>query len=192
MVPSPDRHFGTVDGLIVLGGIAVAFSILWDMPILYEQPLMAVASIGDWIPDQFFKRWLELSRSLSGLLAFLLCAASATILVLNLRYPCPPLEHLACRPGFIAAATVMMIQVPGICNATKLLMLTQFAYPRSSVFPRQLFFSHLFSTMSFFTALAVLASWFTLILNRRWSPQPTWLDRAGRAVGWAWMIVAVL
>ena len=30
-------------------------------------------------------------------------------------------------------------------------------------------------------------SWLTLSLNRRWRPEPTWLDRLGRALGLYWI-----
>jgi len=190
----PGRPFGLIDGLIVLAGAGVAFSILWDLSSLYQHLLMIVASVGDWTSDQFFRNWCQLTQGVSSLLACLLCVSSATILVLNLRYPRPPLEDLACRPGFMASATVMLILVPHALVSVKTLVIMQLAYPRGGVTyldPRQLLLN-LLMTMPFFTGATVLASWLTLLLNRRWIPRPTWLDRAGRAVGWAWLIVALL
>jgi hypothetical protein len=39
-----------------------------------------------------------------------------------------------------------------------------------------------------FVGLAVLASWMTLVLGRRWRPDPGWVDRLGRAVGVFWVV----
>lgn len=39
--------------------------------------------------------------------------------------------------------------------------------------------------------IAIFWSWITLALCRRWQPQPTWLDRAGRLIGMTWMLLAM-
>lgn len=44
----------------------------------------------------------------------------------------------------------------------------------------------------FYIGAAILSSWATLALSRRWRPQPTWLDRVGRVVGVAWLQVGVV
>jgi hypothetical protein len=36
---------------------------------------------------------------------------------------------------------------------------------------------------------AVAVSWFTLVLIGRWRPEPSWVDRWGRALGCTWIIV---
>ena len=41
---------------------------------------------------------------------------------------------------------------------------------------------------SFRAGLAVLAGWATLSLLGLRRPSPNWLDRSGRAVGWAWLV----
>jgi hypothetical protein len=39
--------------------------------------------------------------------------------------------------------------------------------------------------------LAVTVAWLTLALNGRWQPEPNWLDRAGRSLGLAWVVLMV-
>jgi hypothetical protein len=39
--------------------------------------------------------------------------------------------------------------------------------------------------------LAVTVAWSTLALNGRWQPEPNWLDRAGRSLGLAWVVLMV-
>ncbi len=36
---------------------------------------------------------------------------------------------------------------------------------------------------------AVAASWLVLIVGRRWRPEPSWIDRCGRAVGAYWIML---
>jgi hypothetical protein len=37
---------------------------------------------------------------------------------------------------------------------------------------------------------AAAVSWFTLVLTGRWRPEPSWVDRWGRALGCSWIILA--
>ena len=39
--------------------------------------------------------------------------------------------------------------------------------------------------------LAVLASWVTLVAGRRWRPEPSWVDRLGRALGLLWVLLGL-
>jgi hypothetical protein len=36
---------------------------------------------------------------------------------------------------------------------------------------------------------AVAAAWLTLAIGRRWRPEPTWVDRSGRAIGFFWLLM---
>jgi len=38
---------------------------------------------------------------------------------------------------------------------------------------------------------AVLGAWLALLLTRGWRPEPSWVDRAGRVLGWAWLSEAL-
>jgi hypothetical protein len=40
--------------------------------------------------------------------------------------------------------------------------------------------------------MAVLTSWMTLIVGRRWRAEPTSVDRLGRAVGVFWIVAGVV
>jgi hypothetical protein len=41
-------------------------------------------------------------------------------------------------------------------------------------------------------APAILAAWLTLILRRRWCPEPSWLDRMGRLLAILWLILGIV
>ncbi|HEV3122830.1 MAG TPA: hypothetical protein VGY53_13040 [Isosphaeraceae bacterium] len=41
-------------------------------------------------------------------------------------------------------------------------------------------------------SFAVMGSWLALALGRRWRAQPTWLDRAGRALAASWIAANAL
>lgn len=46
-------------------------------------------------------------------------------------------------------------------------------------------------TMTTWGGLAVLVSWTTVLLGRRWRPYRSWVDRFGRAVGIYWIVAAL-
>jgi len=45
--------------------------------------------------------------------------------------------------------------------------------------------------MSFDAGLVVAGAWLALILTKAWRPEQTWVDRAGRAIGWFWIVTAL-
>jgi hypothetical protein len=53
-------------------------------------------------------------------------------------------------------------------------------------------FEGLWSVLGEDTSLGVMALWGILVLGRRWRAAPDWTDRLGRAVGAAWIVVAIL
>ena len=45
--------------------------------------------------------------------------------------------------------------------------------------------------MSSHAGLVVAGAWLALFLTRAWRPEPAWVDRAGRAIGWFWILAGV-
>jgi len=39
---------------------------------------------------------------------------------------------------------------------------------------------------------AVAATWFALWVGRWWRPETTWIDRAGRVLGWYWISMFII
>jgi hypothetical protein len=53
-------------------------------------------------------------------------------------------------------------------------------------------YPHIVSGWSVRVGFAVLGAWVAVLLTRRWRPRHSWLDRAGRALGWAWIAIDLL
>ena len=45
---------------------------------------------------------------------------------------------------------------------------------------------HFLNTMGMIGA-AVASSWMLLLVSGQWRPERSWVDRAGRALGWFWI-----
>jgi hypothetical protein len=50
---------------------------------------------------------------------------------------------------------------------------------------------HFLNTMAMIGA-AIAASWTFLLVSGRWRPERSWIDRAGRALGWFWILTLPL
>jgi hypothetical protein len=103
----------------------------------------------------------------SGLMMLLL-VASLAFLVMRLRRPRPPLGPLVRQPGMVGLQAMWA----GLLGSVIL-------------------DGHRFAPALGILALAVPvpAAWAALALTGRWSPEPGWIDRFGRALGVRWCLL---
>jgi hypothetical protein len=47
-------------------------------------------------------------------------------------------------------------------------------------------------TISHSAGMAVASTWLALRLGGWWHPAPTWIDRAGRVLGWYWIAICLV
>jgi serine/threonine protein kinase len=107
------------------------------------------------------------------------------LLALRSRRPRPDLRRLALEPGTAACGiaalgmtvagflTFLVLTIPGNWRGAPSLLL------------------RLMPLTSYMAAVPVVAAWGLLAATGQWRPEPTWIDRAGRALG-AWLILVVL
>ena len=114
--------------------------------------------------------------------------AALTVLALRLRSPRPPLRRLARQPGAVACSGVV-----GQLIVHDILRYPAFIKDWDSDFAGwlerwewMLFHTDYFNHQSC-TAAVVPVLWLLLLAGGRWRPEPGWIDRAGRLVGWSWI-----
>jgi hypothetical protein len=116
------------------------------------------------------------------------CWAAVTfgLVVLALREPRPRLRRLMTRPGVMACTAAA-----AALAATGVATYGQFATSTlsGSVWEVSPFSSTWTTTGRQAPAWAIAAAWITLALNRRFRPEPSWLDRAGRLVALGWFVL---
>jgi hypothetical protein len=91
-------------------------------------------------------------------------------LALRLRQPRPERGALWPQPGWCACISAVAGYIAGIAEEA----IIEFPCPTVVV------------------PAAVLLAWLALALIRRWSAEPSWIDRAGRCLGLAWIAVVPL
>lgn len=120
--------------------------------------------------------------------------ASYTLVALRLRRPRPRLRRVFRQPGF--AATLGASIASGVVFASDsldgLLLKIQevMATPALAGDPFPGYRFKVFSRGSILAGfVAVLVTWLLLRWDARWRVERSWLDRSGRLVGWAWLVL---
>jgi hypothetical protein len=181
------RRFGVADGLILVAATAVGLAARrWLAPDLTLQQFSEYVTKP---PDgrRSLTFILQLTAELSSFAVIPgLVTWTLACLLLRLRRPRPPWRRLSRQPGTLACliATVAI----GLSAAFGALgwvtadqgggSLGWLVGQNIAVSPR--------------TGAAVFWCWVTMALRGRWRPEPTWLDRLCRLLGFAWLAMALV
>jgi hypothetical protein len=184
------RPFGLTDAMLLVVAVAVALSV----------------NRADW-RDSFY--W-SLVNSYDSIKTFLIlalphvAAITVALVAIRMRKPRPALRRLARHPGAVAcmvalaALLLVVVWAATIAATGRILEYHQHVdrlpnggghgvggslrYPDAgrwlTVYGDRVGFS-------------VAGAWLSLVLAGRWRPEPTWIDRFGRAVGWLWLSLTV-
>jgi hypothetical protein len=110
-------------------------------------------------------------------------ALAVTLILLNLRRPRPRRRRLVILPGFVACVVTLVALVLGYgCDLFFESVQTRspgVTYTRTA----EVTWTRAAEGVPEF----VLGAWLGLWLTGRWAPEPSWIDRAGQAIGLFWI-----
>ena len=144
-----------------------------------------------WRPGYPSKTWMV--PIADRVVPFLPCLAAWTgaFLVTRLRGPRPRPRRLVLQPGFVGAvAALSILAIESLLLFGSATIDGQFG--RSSPYMIATFVVNGVVLLAHHAGWAVAVSWSTLALTGRWRPEPSWVDRCGRALGCTWIILAPL
>jgi hypothetical protein len=159
---------------VALGLVVARFALVMMADALRSIPYARLQKWDDWWAYLFGKNHFAVSFArlfnlvLLNFLTFLLPA----FLIIRIKPPRPPLHSLIRQPGFLACAApvaVLLVFLP--------LALINLAGAAGQVVG-------VAAQVLLVTAAPV--AWLWLVVIRRWSPEPGWIDRLGRISGAAW------
>lgn len=189
-MPSP-RNFLVVDALTLTA--ATAFGIagtrhVWSR---WGEPWFWNLADGWSVSATFRRLWIAIALLLPGLAAW-----TAAVLALRLVAPRPPLRRIALQPGAAACGVALMVLTAEIVGGAASLMAFEASRGYLGHTWRLSGFASWVHTRVLLTGLgpigfAVLAAWAVLWLSRRVRPEPSWVDRTGRALGACWVAAAL-
>jgi hypothetical protein len=182
------RKFGVADAMILVAGLGLALGVglrllielghavyyFWQTIAAYGSPFYANR-------PKFWRAWVAISWSsvmFYGLRVFEIFLVSMTpaFLLVRLRRPRPPIVALLRQPGTVA----------GLAMSFGQLYVTGWLH--------LLFFGRLLdSTVTAISVGATVAvAWTLLALSRKWKGEPGWVDRMGRLLGAAAIVVGAI
>ena len=117
-----------------------------------------------------------------------LATLSAGLVLLALRSPRPRRRRLMTRPGFVAtiAATIVVVFEAG---QVLLVYLADGRLPGPISIGTPSLVGNLVVLIAFHTGMAVGLAWTIQAIGGRWRAEKTWLDRSGRSIGVAWLVI---
>ncbi len=191
-MPTPRcRPFNVLDGMILVAATAVGcwstppslpqwFRTLWlihanPMAAHYETNLVT-ASVGRLVCETLSRLGLQ---GMHVWLAWTLACGA-----LRLRRPRLAERRLGRQPGWVASCVVAAMFLVAI-GLDKLVLWIARAIPELFIIVDGS--DYWMPIGCCLAAPAVVGGWLTLRLGGRWRPEPGWIDRAGRVLGWGWI-----
>jgi hypothetical protein len=175
-IMKPLRRFNMADAMVMIAATAVAIAF-----IQYQGLPWILAE--KWFPPKDNILRPPEDGDLAVLISSFLIPWTVALLFLHFRRPRPSRGRLFMRPGFVACAIVIAMMVFICLDEYRQ---NVFAY-RSFMAPSVQTVVALNYRISIFFAVAGL--WMLMAACGRWHAEPSWIDRAGRAVGTLWIIL---
>ena len=174
------RRFTLLDAMILLAGLALGLMVLRWIDAENDEIILWSFSREAWskenIKQPLFVLFLMIPPIVAGL--------TLALIPIRLLGPRPRLRRLACQPGFMASVTAASTLVFVCLPAATVLSVTGQAVGQDVILES-------FPFLVVIVGLAVVASWMTLMLGRRWRAEPSWIDRFGRIMGLFWIVAGM-
>ena len=180
MARNSPRRFHIADAIILVAATAVGLGLTRGSMVLGA------------IQEKFINKYFPDGRlhppedgNLSDLGAFFLAPWSLCLVALRLWPRAPSRGRVLRRPGFVATGTATIFMIVRCAQFA-----IENARDHSGPF-NDYWLVHSVSEPSPI-AIAVLTSWTLMAAFGRWRPEPSWIDRVGRAVGFSWVAIALM
>jgi len=120
----------------------------------------------------------------AGPISGFLVALTMAYIPIRLRRPRPALRRLMRQPGVTACSAVLIVMA--VDGGVWILYCLKHAYSLVQYLPNY------WRGNSEHIAPAVMAVWLGMLLSRTCRPEPGWIDRVWRAIGFAWLLYLLL
>jgi hypothetical protein len=178
------RRLTTFDVMVMIAATAAGFS--WTRSYVLDYLFPMIATRGA-LPQRY-----QLVRVLAAVP--MLTAWSMGLFLCELRKPRSAFPAMLTRPGTVACALatfafsfeVFLILIVRVVSVT--VPGWRGHYGLASPFP----VSYLLAWKQPEAGLAVTGAWLIMVIGRSWQPEPSWLDRAGTALGVIWIVIHLI
>ncbi len=165
---SSHRPFNIGDAMILIAALAVGLALARYGP-------------GEWMGAGSFWSY-RIHKFVADPLALVMVAVAMAIIPIRLRRPRPRWLRIMSQPGMAAACAVA---IAFVCAA---LAWSSHAISSPTGWLTNQPFARFWRINSGLIGNAVAGSWLALAIGGRWRPEPSWIDRLGRALGCFWLL----
>lgn len=167
------RRFSLLDAMSLLAATAIGMILVRLAPPVWSPPKPILPGLPSFL----------LIQNAGQLVVPFLAAWTIALLFLRFRRPRPRLRLAFRQPGTIACATatmVIMLEITWGCGII------------AAGIPRVIEPSNVLSSYTQQVSFAILGGWTGLAASGLWRKEASWIDRAGRAIGAAWIAVTAI
>lgn len=189
---TPRRPFRLLDAMSLVAATAVGLGLARGMQDpLWSQTNMTVVDGSVGAVLHAAARWTILGLPM-------IMSLTLAVLLMALQRPRPGFGSLMRRPGTAACGAAALAMAIGAANMMALLAVVRVKQSMGPYEPDRLAvvlvdcLIHGVPLDCGMPGLAVTVAWATLALTGQWHREPHWLDRAGRRLGLAWIVLMVL
>lgn len=181
-IPRPAvRRFTLLDGMILVAATACGCGVDgWINSLVRSPGIDAMDLLGTMFGA---RQYPQLAVLVMILIVPVAAGWTLALIPLRLFRPRPSLRRLAHQPGWMAslAFAVAFAFVSAVLGGLIAIIGRNQGVGLLELSPMLLIFF----------APVILTAWLSLILTRRWRPEPSWLDRSGRILGVFWILMAI-
>jgi hypothetical protein len=171
---------------------------LTDAMVLVAAPALSLVMIRDYLSDPRISRMLPLDYTWSvsewwirgclyvGILSPLAVSLSLALFILRLRQPRPEMRRLLRQPGMVASSATVIV---GTLFVLKVFLSYYLVSPSRPFWLLPLY--DIWMRRLPWGGEVVAVAWIMLRLSGAWRSEPSWIDRAGRALGVYWIITGI-
>lgn len=181
------RPFGIADGLILVAALAAGMAAgRGTDPITYSRVLWGQLA-SELFEQPSFGLFVEAFYEIGSVLVVPgVSALTLACLLMRVRGPRPDRGRLSRQPGFMACLAAAPVIALAVVVVLAVRALTD---PDGPHLMQRVLEAISFGSIQ--AGAAVVWCWATLAVGGRWAAEPTWVDRLGRVLGGAWILLAV-
>jgi hypothetical protein len=162
------RKFTLLDGMVLIAAVALGCGVLKSAGISVDGLKSILSNKSD--------------LGYSGVFVFLTVPIAVPLtvatVVLRLRKPRPPRRRLTRQPGLVVCSVASVVAAP--MASVLAVIISKLADTSDATIV-------IAGATALLVGVAVIASWMTLVLNRNFRPERSWIDRFGRLLGFYWI-----
>jgi hypothetical protein len=191
------RRMTLVDAMVLVAAAAVGFAVV-------QVVFKVLVGGSPWVPENLFvfsaQGWTAFdvvvrATDLLALILPIVAAWTVSVPVLRLRKPRRRWRQVASEPGTVACLAALAATIWSALASAFALAL-DFSLPRGQQAPTIDWFYWLrrwvINRVFVDIGLAVTITWMILAASGRWRRAGDWLDRLGRVLGIAWLIIGLV